>query len=72
MKKYLCIIEIKPEHAKEYVDIHRNPWREMLEAIKQSGHTKFAAFLHDGICLKLYDVPFPYSSGGTPTSLLNT
>jgi len=37
MKKYLLIIKVKPENREEYIDIHLNPWRGMLEAIRESG-----------------------------------
>ena len=37
MKRYLMIIEIKPECKEEYIKIHKNPWREMLKAIKEAG-----------------------------------
>jgi len=37
MKKYLLVIKVKPEFKKEYVEIHENPWREMLEAIRDAG-----------------------------------
>ena len=40
MKKYLCIVEIKPEFREEYIALHKNPWREMLEAIRDAGYTK--------------------------------
>ncbi len=46
MKKYLCVIEIKPEAQKEYVDIHLNPWRDMLLAIREAGYTNEAIFYH--------------------------
>ena len=46
MKKYLCVIEIKPEFEKEYIAIHLNPWREMLEAIRDAGYTKEALFYY--------------------------
>lgn len=37
MKRYLMVIEIKPECREEYISIHRNPWKEMLTAIKEAG-----------------------------------
>ena len=37
MKKYLIVIKVKPEMREEYIDIHKNPWREMLEAIRDAG-----------------------------------
>ena len=46
MKKYLVVIEVKPEHAEEYVDIHIHPWREMLEAIREAGYTREAIFFY--------------------------
>lgn len=42
MKKYLMIIKIKPEFKQEYISIHKEPWREMLEAIKGAGFTNEA------------------------------
>lgn len=37
MKRYLMIIKIKPEYREEYTAAHKNPWREMLEAIREAG-----------------------------------
>jgi len=37
MKKYLIVIKVKPEFRDEYIEIHKNPWREMLEAIREAG-----------------------------------
>ena len=37
IKRYMLILEIKPEHLRQYCDIHRNPWPELLEAIKGEG-----------------------------------
>ena len=37
MKRYLLVIEVKPEHRDEYIEIHNNPWPEMLEAIRDAG-----------------------------------
>jgi L-rhamnose mutarotase len=38
MRKYLCVIEVKPEYRDEYIGIHKAPWREMLEAIREVGY----------------------------------
>lgn len=57
MKKYLLIIDIKPEHADEYIEIHRNPWREMLEAIKQAGYTKEAIFFYENKSIIYLECP---------------
>ena len=39
MHKHLMVIKVKPECRDDYVAIHKNPWREMLEAISQAGFT---------------------------------
>jgi len=39
MKKYLIVVEVKPEHLKEYIDIHNNAWPDMLKAIRDAGYT---------------------------------
>ena len=57
MKKYLLAMEIKPEFEKEYIDIHHNPWREMLEAIKEAGYTKEALFWFKGYSLIYLECP---------------
>jgi L-rhamnose mutarotase len=46
MRKYLCVIDVKPEHRDDYIAIHRNPWREMLEAIRAAGYTGEAIWYH--------------------------
>jgi L-rhamnose mutarotase len=33
------IIKVRPECRDEYISIHKNPWREMLEAISNAGFT---------------------------------
>lgn len=46
MRKYLCIIEIKPECREEYIDIHRHPWPEMLAAIREAGYINEAIWYY--------------------------
>jgi len=47
MKKYCIVIEIDPEHADEYIAIHKNPWPEMLQAIRDAGFTNEVIFYHN-------------------------
>ena len=44
MKKYMFVIEMKPEFKNEYIDIHLNPWKEMLEAIRSVGYVNEVLF----------------------------
>ena len=45
-KRYCLIIEVKEEHIEEYIKIHKEPWREMLEAIRDSGITDEIIYFH--------------------------
>ena len=37
MEKLLMVIKVNPLKRDEYINIHLNPWKEMLQAIKASG-----------------------------------
>lgn len=45
-KKYCLIIEVKESKIEEYIEIHKNPWREMLEAIRDSGIKEEIIYFH--------------------------
>ena len=36
MKRYCFVIELKEEHVEKYKNIHRNPWKELLEVIESA------------------------------------
>ena len=44
MKKYCTIITVKPEHMQDYVDLHKNAWPEILEAIESAGAENLVIF----------------------------
>jgi L-rhamnose mutarotase len=37
---------IKPEYVKEYAEWHRNPWREVLESIRDAGTKEELIFIY--------------------------
>ncbi|MDX1358835.1 MAG: L-rhamnose mutarotase [Clostridia bacterium] len=45
-KRYCLIIEVKEAHIDEYIKIHKEPWREMLEAIRDSGIKDEIIYFH--------------------------
>lgn len=51
MKKYMEIIKIKPEHAAEYIALHKDPWPEMLKAELDAGIHKEVIFFHDNMSI---------------------
>ena len=57
MKKYLMVIKVKPEFQKEYIDIHQNPWREMLEAIRAAGFVNEAIWYFENQSIIYLECP---------------
>ena len=51
MKKFMEIIKIKPEHAEEYIALHKNPWPEMLQAEIEAGIHKEVIFFYDNMSI---------------------
>lgn len=45
-KRYCLIIEVKEPFIEEYIKIHKEPWREMLEAIRDSGIKDEIIYFH--------------------------
>ena len=46
MKHYCMIAEVRPEYQQQYIDDHKNPWPELLKAIKESGIEEEVLFFH--------------------------
>lgn len=51
MKKYMEIIKIKSEHAKEYIELHNHPWPEMLQAELEADMKKEVIFFYDNMSI---------------------
>jgi L-rhamnose mutarotase len=47
MKRYGSIIELRPERADEYKDLHANVWPEVLSMIKACNIHNYSIFLRD-------------------------
>jgi len=54
MKHYCLIAKIKPEYKDAYIDIHLNPWPELLKASKASGVEEEIVFFHEGQSIVFY------------------
>ena len=55
MKRYLFVIEIKPEHLKGYIDIHKNPWPEVLKEIKNAGAKELLVWNYKNLSIVYYE-----------------
>ncbi len=46
MGRYCIVVEVKQDRIEDYIKLHKEPWREMLEAIRQSGIKDEFIFFH--------------------------
>jgi L-rhamnose mutarotase len=46
MNQYLEIIEIKPEYLRDYIELHKHVWPQLLDAEKEAGIHKEVIFIH--------------------------
>ncbi|MCK4818706.1 L-rhamnose mutarotase, partial [bacterium] len=57
--KYCIVGEVKPEYLEEYKklhrEIHRGPYRELLNVIKESGVKEEAVFMHGNLAIIFYE-----------------
>ena len=51
----MLILEIKPENVKEYCDIHRNPWPEVLKTIKDEGACELLIWIYNNLSIVYYE-----------------
>ncbi|MBN1298401.1 MAG: L-rhamnose mutarotase [Actinobacteria bacterium] len=55
IKRYLMVLEIDPDHLKEYIDIHKNPWPELLESIKSEGANELLIWNYKNLSIVYYE-----------------
>ncbi len=55
MKRYCFVMELKPEHVKEYCDIHRNPWPEMIAEIRKAGAKELLIWNYKNLSIVYYE-----------------
>jgi len=55
MKRYCIIIEIQEKHLEEYIDIHKNAWPEVLQAIKDSGAENLIIYNYKNFSILFYE-----------------
>jgi L-rhamnose mutarotase len=59
MKKYCVVSEIKPECMKSYInhhkEIHKSPYKELLQIIKKSGVKEEAIFIYKNLAIIYFE-----------------
>ena len=55
MRRYCIVLELKEEHIDEYCDIHKNPWPEILDAIKDCGAKELLIWNYKDLSIVYYE-----------------
>ncbi|MGI6113869.1 MAG: L-rhamnose mutarotase [Mahellales bacterium] len=55
MKKYCLVFELKEEHIKDYVELHKNCWPEHLKALKESGAKELLIYNYKNLSILFYE-----------------
>lgn len=55
MKRYCLVIELKKEFINDYCDIHRNPWQEILDSIKDAGAQELLIWNYKNLSIVYYE-----------------
>lgn len=55
MNKYYAAIEIAQDKVKDYADIHKNCWPELLEAMKDCGMENLTIHMYKNIAFLEYE-----------------
>jgi len=55
LKRYCIVVELKEEHIQEYIDIHLNPWQELLEAIGNAGAKELLIWNYRNLSIVYYE-----------------
>ena len=55
MRRYLFVIELKPEYVKDYIELHKNPWPEILKEIKNAGVKELLIWSYKNLSIVYYE-----------------
>ncbi|MEI6387171.1 MAG: L-rhamnose mutarotase [Spirochaetota bacterium] len=50
-------MKIRPEHLKEYIDLHKNAWPDLLKAAKASGADNLVIYIHGNNSIVFFECP---------------
>lgn len=55
MKRYCVVLKIKDEYINDYINIHKNPWPEILNAINEAGAENLIIYNHQNLSIIFYE-----------------
>jgi L-rhamnose mutarotase len=57
MKKYLCVIKIKPEYRQQYIDAHVNISKAFLAECRKAGYTNEVIYMFENLAIVYLECP---------------
>jgi L-rhamnose mutarotase len=54
-RRYGSVIKLRPEHAEEYLRLHREVWPEVLGMITECNIRNYSIYLYDGLLFSYYE-----------------
>jgi L-rhamnose mutarotase len=58
MKRVGFLLKVKPDKVREYRELHRAVWPEMIEALRRNGWHRYSLFLgEDGLLFGCFETP---------------
>ena len=55
MKRYGQVIRVKPEMVEKYIELHANPWPEVIAQIKACNIQNYSIYYKDGLLFSYYE-----------------
>lgn len=55
MKRVASIIQLRPEKAQEYLELHADVWPSVEQRLRDSNITNYSIFLRDGVLFSYYE-----------------
>ena len=60
MERRLMIIKIKPEYREKYIDLHLNPWDEILVVTKEAGFRSEIIWYYNNLSIIYFETEDDY------------
>ncbi len=54
-RRYASVIKLRPEHAEEYLRLHREVWPDVLATLTACGIRNYSIYLHSGLLFAYYE-----------------
>lgn len=54
-RRYASVIKLRPEHAEEYLRLHRDVWPGVLDTITACNIRNYSIYLYDGLLIGYFE-----------------